>query len=147
MEKAIYFDMDGTIVDLYSVPMWREALNHNFVRPYVVAKPLVNMSRLAYHIHQVQAKGYKVGIISWTSRTGGQDYQQAIKEEKLLWLAHHMPSVTFDEIYIVPYGTRKSQCAHFPRGILFDDNIAVLSDWEGDGYLPRYIFEVLKALK
>ena len=39
----IYFDCDGTWIDLYGVTNWLEdIINHN-VRPYVEAKPLIHL--------------------------------------------------------------------------------------------------------
>ena len=43
----INFDMDGTIADLYGVSNWLEDLLHEDVRPYVEARPLVNLQALA----------------------------------------------------------------------------------------------------
>ena len=42
--KAIYFDMDGTIADLYSVEGWLPMLRAHNATPYTQAKTLVNMS-------------------------------------------------------------------------------------------------------
>lgn len=44
---TIYFDMDGTLVDFYSVPGWFDMLLNEDVTPYIVAKPMLNLSRLA----------------------------------------------------------------------------------------------------
>ena len=41
------FDMDGTIADLYADPNWLPKLRAYDPTPYINAKPLVNMSRLA----------------------------------------------------------------------------------------------------
>ena len=48
MNKAIFFDMDGTIADLYGVDGWLDDLRAERVRPYAEAKPLVNLS-LNFH--------------------------------------------------------------------------------------------------
>ena len=47
MNKAIYFDMDGTIADLYGVSGWLADLEAENVRPYAEAKPLINLALLA----------------------------------------------------------------------------------------------------
>ena len=46
MTKAIYFDMDGTIADLYGVPNWLDCLIAEKTKPYREAKPLVDMRNL-----------------------------------------------------------------------------------------------------
>ena len=47
MMKAIYFDMDGTIADLYGVENWLENILQRNIRPYKEAKTLVRMASLA----------------------------------------------------------------------------------------------------
>ena len=47
MKKTICFDMDGTIADFYGVENWLEYLKSENPYPYMIAKPLVNMSALA----------------------------------------------------------------------------------------------------
>jgi len=42
--KAIYFDMDGTIADFYSVENWLEDLRMENVAPYILAKPMLATS-------------------------------------------------------------------------------------------------------
>ena len=53
MTKAIYFDMDGTIADFYGVDGWLDCLMNNDVKPYKVAKPLINMSTLARRLNKL----------------------------------------------------------------------------------------------
>jgi hypothetical protein len=147
LTKAIYFDMDGTIVNLYAVPQWREQLDNCVSTPYAVARPLVDMARLARYIHKVQALGYTVGIITWLSRRGDAAYAAQVAQIKQEWLRKHLPSVRFDEMHIVPYGTPKEQCAMHPRGILFDDNTKVLARWLGDAHMPQRIFDIMRGLR
>ena len=129
MERKIYFDMDGTIADLYSVEDWARKLDSGVVEPYVVARPLVNMSVLARELHKKQKSGIKVGIISWLSRSGSPEYNAEVTNAKIGWLKKHLPSVKWDEINIVPYGTPKHEVG---AGVLFDDNKKVRAEWEKD---------------
>ena len=46
----IWFDMDGTIANLYGVDGWLSALNAFDPSPYEIAKPLVNLSFVAFQI-------------------------------------------------------------------------------------------------
>ena len=43
MKKEIWFDMDGTIADLYGINGWLDMLLEENARPYEIAKPLLNM--------------------------------------------------------------------------------------------------------
>lgn len=143
MIKQIWLDMDGTIADLYSVPNWCEKLNSCDSTPYAVAKPLWNMSQLARLLHKAQRFGYTVGIISWLSRSGTDEYKAEVDLIKRKWLAEHLPSVQFDFIKIVQYGLPKSSCGN---GILFDDNRKVREEWGSGAYHPNEMINFLKEL-
>lgn len=127
---TFYFDMDGTIANLYGVDNWLEYLENADVTPYATAKPFVNFSLLARRIHQLQRKGYNVGIISWTSKNGTDEYNTAVAEAKRRWLAKHLPSVTWNEIIIVKYGTPKHKMTNDKYAILFDDEKRNRDAWK-----------------
>lgn len=139
----IYFDMDGTIADLYGVENWLEDLLHEDVRPYAVARPLVNMRLLARLLNKLVRAGNTVNIISWTSKNGSENYNTAVAAAKLKWLQLHLKSVTFTSIEIIPYGTPKSL---YGDGILFDDEERNREDWGAGAYTEKEIFDVLKEL-
>ena len=82
----IWFDMDGTIADLYGVDNWLDYLLNENPYPYKAAKPLVNMSRLAKALKKLQRNGNEVGIISWTSKGGTETYNEEVSETKKGWL-------------------------------------------------------------
>lgn len=147
MNERIYFDMDGTIADLYADPNWLPKLRAYDPTPYANAKPLVNMGRLARYIHKAQANGYRVGIISWLSKESTTEYDRAVTLAKLEWLTAHLPSVQFDEIHIVAYGTPKREViAEQVGAILFDDEERNRNEWGGFAYEPSRIFEILKGV-
>lgn len=133
MNKTIWFDMDGTIADLYSVDGWLPMLRAYDPTPYAEAKPLVHMSSFARIIHTAQRNGYSVGILSWLSKNSTAEYDKAVTEAKLKWLKKHLPSVAFDAVAIVPYGYGKF---HFNNGndVLFDDEERNRNDWDGEAY-------------
>ena len=145
MNKAIYFDLDGTIADLYGVEGWMADLEAENVRPYAEAKPLLNLSLLARYIHKAQKMGYIVGVISWLSKCGSDAYNEAVTIAKREWLAKHLPSVEWDEIHIVKYGTPKSTCRTCP-GILFDDEQRNLDEWGAGAVIASNLLEILRNL-
>lgn len=145
MNKAIYFDLDGTIADLYGVEGWLDDLIAENVRPYAEAKPLLNLSLLARYIHKAQKMGYIVGVISWLSKCGSDAYNEAVTIAKREWLAKHLPSVEWDEIHIVKYGTPKSTCRTCP-GILFDDEQRNLDEWGAGAVIASNLLEILRNL-
>ena len=139
----IYFDMDGTIANLYGVTGWLEDLINEDTRPYMEAKPLINMNALAHVLNRLIRNGYSVNVISWTSKGGTPEYNKAVEIVKRAWLKKHLASVKFDNINIIPYGTPKSTCGN---GILFDDEEQNRNEWNGTAYNEKNIIEVLKSL-
>lgn len=144
--KAIYFDMDGTIADLYAVEGWLDMLRAYDPTPYEMAKPLVRLATLARLLNKLQREGYTIGIISWLSKEPTPSYDEAVTNAKLEWLENHMPSVEWDEINIVPHGTPKHEVVANPYGILFDDEQKNRDEWVGTAYNVNNIIEILKSL-
>mgnify|MGYP003319382787 CR=1 FL=1 len=147
MKMMIWFDMDGTIADLYAVEGWLEALRAEQTTPYELAEPMLRMSTLARQLNAVQRHGYGIGIISWCSKVSTEEYDRRIAEAKMAWLAKHLPSGTWDEIHIVPYGTPKYEVCG--SGFLFDDEHKNRIDWDkyaGIAFGPEHITEVLSTL-
>lgn len=144
MTKAIWFDMDGTIADLYAVDGWLADLIAEKVRPYETARVMHNMAHLARLLNKVQKNGYTIGIISWTSKNGTPDYNAKVETAKKVWLKKHLPSVSWDAIKVVPYGTNKAETCG--NGILFDDEKGNRETWQGKAYTPAEIIKVLKSL-
>ena len=143
---TIWFDMDGTLADLYGVENWLPMLRATDPTPYLIARPLVNLSALARMLNRLQREGYELGVISWTSKTGTPDYNAAVAAAKYAWLSKHLPSVDFDEIHVVPYGTPKQVYAHGDDDILFDDEAPNRDKWTGLAYDADNILGVLRSL-
>lgn len=146
MTKAIYFDMDGTIADLYAVNDWLPMLRAYDPKPYAQAKPLVNMQVLARLLNRLKANGYHIGIISWLSKESTAEYDNAVTKAKIEWLNKHLKSVEWDEVNIVAYGTPKQNIVTYNNGILFDDELNNRVNWVGTAYDVDNIIEVLKGV-
>ena len=146
VKETLYFDMDGTIADLYAVDGWLNDLEAHRTRPYEKARVMHNMSVLARLLNKAQSNGYRIVVISWLSKSGTPDYNRKVEKVKRKWLKKHLKSVQFDEIYIVKYGTPKSSVAK-NVGILFDDEERNRNEWnKGSAYPPEKIFEILKKI-
>lgn len=137
----INFDMDGTIADLYGVENWLKDITNENVRPYAEAKPLVRLSALARVLNRLQKEGYKINIISWLAKNGSAEYNVKVTETKKAWLAKHLPSVHWNNIFIVAYGTPKETLG---TGILFDDEERNRNNWNGIAYDVNNILGVLR---
>lgn len=145
MTTTIYFDMDGTIADLYSVPNWLPLLRAYDPKPYAEARPLVNLNSLARILNRLQRQGIKIGIISWLSKSSTPEYDKAVTTAKERWLAKHLSSVNFDEVHIIPYGTPKEKFATV-NDILFDDEVKNRENWIGKAFDVDSIIETLKGM-
>ena len=144
MKKEIWFDMVGTIADLYGVEGWLDMLLNENARPYEIAKPLVNMRELAKVLNRLIKKGWEIGVISWLAKNGTNDYNKKVANAKMKWLAKHLKSVKFAKIDIVEYGTPKQINRN---GILFDDEKQNRENWLGVAYNVENIIQVLRELE
>ncbi len=147
--RAIYFDMDGTIADLYGQKDWLECLIKEYTKPYREARPIIDMRRLSYEINRLQNLGYVVGIVSWGSKDGTNDFLLRTEKAKMGWLSRHLGSVNWDEIHVVEYGTPKSSVVNFPNGILFDDEERNRKEWDlndGIAFDVNNILEILEKM-
>lgn len=142
----INFDMDGTLVDLYGVPGWLEALRAFDTTPYKVAKPMFDRKWMTRHLNTLQAMGFKLRIISWSSKESTAEFDEAVRIAKINWLAQNLPEVHWDEICVVPYGTPKHTVGAIPGGILFDDSKPVRTDWGKGAYDEESIYRILREL-
>ena len=141
----IWFDMDGTIADLYGVNGWLDMLMAEDATPYAIAKPLVNLQVLARLIHKAQRKGYEVCIISALAKNSTADYDEKVKTAKTAWLKKHLASVEFDKICFVPYTFVKND-VNEGTDILFDDEERHLTAWTGTAIHATEILPTLKAI-
>ena len=141
---TINFDMDGTLASLYGVEGWLDYLENEDTTPYEIAKPLLKLNALAKRLNNLQKAGYEIAIISWLSKSGSPEYNEEVTLAKLEWLTAHLPSVKWDRITIVPYGTPKENYCGTPLDVLFDDEEKNRSTWTGKAYDVNNILEILK---
>lgn len=146
MTKAIYFDMDGTIANLYEVENWLDKLRAADPSPYEQASVMCNMQVLARLLNKLQTQGYYIGIISWLSKASTKAYDEKVTQAKRKWLSIHLKSVHFDEIKIVKYGTPKEKVVTYPKGLLFDDELNNRNNWKGIAKDEKDILNILKTL-
>ena len=141
---VIWFDMDGTFVDLYGVENWLEMLVAHNEKPYEIAKPLFRMNTFARELNKLKKMGYEIGVISWLAKNSNNEYDNRVKTAKENWLKIHLKSVQFDYVEIVPHGTPKNEGRN---GILFDDEKPNRDSWNGTAYNVENIMEILKGLE
>lgn len=145
MTKALVFDMDGTIADLYKVNGWLEDIHNENVRPYVLANPIYNVEELNILIGILKQFGWKIIITTWLAKDATEEYNEKVRKAKIEWLAKN--HFDYDEIHLVKYGTTKANCTRKHGGfqILIDDNEKIRNGWTlGDTIDAKK--DILKAL-
>lgn len=120
MSKALIFDMDGTIADLYNVENWLEKLRAEDASPYRDAKPMYDMDTLNVILDIFHGMGYRIVVVSWGAMDATREYNKAVKRAKLDWLNSH--GFPYDEVHVVKYGTPKQNFIKDNLSILIDDN-------------------------
>ena len=150
--KMICWDMDGTIADLYGVNGWLEMLRNENPTPYIEAKPLWDMEKLAETLKALKVIGYEIRIVTWLSKDSTEEYKTATRNAKLEWLNRY--NFPFDHFHGIAYGTTKADSvrkylAVDETAILIDDNDKIRKGWHlGETVNPTEIniIDYLKAL-
>ena len=117
----IYFDVDGTICDLYGFNNWLAYLQNEQTTPYTEAGLLVDGEQFRNFLAAGKAAGVLFGVISWGAKNASKEYQKAIKRAKIAWLKKNNLLEYFEELHVVKYGTPKNRVAKNRTGVLIDD--------------------------
>lgn len=133
MEKAIYFDMDGSLNRFYDIPDWREKLDAHDPSPYRNAAPMWDMVALCEAIGKLAELGVMFGIISWLSKNSDTDYNRETRQAKREWLEEMGLMEHMEEVHLVKYGTPKHTVPNVRHAMLVDDNASVRAAWENYG--------------
>lgn len=144
MFEAIYFDMDGTIADLYGVDGWLEKLRREDETPYYEAMPMVDVMALSDLLEKFARLGVVVGVISWLAMNSTKSYDAKVRQAKKAWLDKYLPQAT--ECHFIKYGTTKKSAAKYKNSILVDDNAKVRKGWTGYATINANE-DILKELK
>lgn len=144
--KAIYFDMDGTIADLYGYENWLPLLRAEDTKPYEECGVLVDVEELREVLDEFVQAGITIGIISWGAMGGSKEYCKRTRKAKIAWCEKYFPNV-FTEYHVVKYGTPKHYVRKIKDSILVDDNEDVRCAWHGDTIdATKNIIELLREL-
>lgn len=132
MSLKVYFDMDGTLADLYNSDNWEYKLRNEIpdAYRYLPFLPEIDMMKFQNYVQKLLEKGVQFGVISWLSMQSSPEYEEIVRQEKLDWIYENIPFVS--EISIVSYGIPK-QNAIIKRAqtmILIDDNVEVCKTWQ-----------------
>lgn len=129
MFEAIYFDMDGTIADLYNVDEWLNRLRVEDETPYLEASPMYDLQALEDILTRFEYSGIHIGVISWLAMNSTKEYDKKVRSAKNQWLDKYLPQIK--ERHFIKYGSTKKSAAKYKNSILVDDNAKVRNGWTG----------------
>lgn len=134
--RTVYFDMDGTLADLYGVHDVFHRLDNNDASVYFEAAPIPKYTTM---LRDFKRMGYRVGIITAGSRFPPNTPEEVkaqmnIETEaaKIKWLEKYGLDGFIDTFQFIPYGVSKYDVAEDKTGILVDDEDKVLRTWYSD---------------
>lgn len=128
MSKLVYFDMDGTISDLYGVSNIFNRLDSLDASVYYEAKPINKYIDMLKEFHNM---GYKVIILSCLGMISEKQFDIDTINNKNRWLDEYVGDKYIDERIYLPYTKHKEQYIT-EYGILVDDDDKVLMNWNYD---------------
>lgn len=131
----VYFDLDGTLFNLYGKIDWLETLRSEKEGAFKVGDllndgfmPEIDLVEFYDKIDTLRSKGVTFGVITWLPMEATKEYEVVCTKEKEEWIKEYLPFV--ESVSIVPYGTPKhSLCGKAKRVVLIDDNKKVCKDW------------------
>lgn len=149
MKRTLYFDMDGTIADLYGSDEWL----HKIQMREQVFTDLEQMSwfeEAKELIKSLKFVGWNIEVITWLPMNASQEYKDLSIEGKMAWIDTNAKGI-FDKINLVDYGTPKQIFADYGNiSYLFDDNEEVRQEWEastvGEAFDAKDMIRVLRML-
>ena len=141
----IYFDMDGTLSNLYGVKDWLPRIRKFDASVYKEAEALIDISELESLLIDIQSMGIEIGIISALAKVSNDAFDKKVMNNKMEWLNTHFKNVRWDKIIIIPYDVPKEQFGT-NGDIIFDDSKSVRENWCGIAYDESNIINNLKAI-
>lgn len=155
MTKTIWFDMDGTLYDLYKIPGWLPMLEtrqwgrafgqDDYARAHI--------DRIDNAIEALKRLGWKVGVLTWAPKdvkSNSLDFDR-VHNVKWLWLSKNVPSLAMDDAAFacLPYGESKAQFIIDMEEVgdvnyLVDDNKEVRRDWR-EHWCQAWDFKTINA--
>lgn len=133
MARKIFFDLDGTLYDLYGQENWLPRLLSEDTTIFTEGDMLVNLTELVKIMLVLKGLGYSFGVVTWTPKEVSKNYCRRVRYAKEKWLRENFGDI-FDEIHVLSYGNNKNRYAK-DGSILFDDEKKNRQDWSSkDGF-------------
>ena len=139
MSKKIYFDMDGTIYNLYGISNWLDRIEADDMTIFNEPGIMPNYRAVYNCVQDLIRLGWEVGIITWAPKgvSSKSSTFTRCKEAKRRWIDKAFPELQCD-FHILEYGTPKMTAIEITEAdevaILVDDNPVVRQDWNNSWF-------------
>lgn len=105
MSKKIFFDLDGTLYDLYNIENWLDSLQNEDATVFERGNFIGDYDEFIAIIKELMFKGYTFGVISWLPMYATPEFENECAEVKRKWVQKYLPFV--EEMNFQRYGTPK----------------------------------------
>ena len=105
MSKKIFFDLDGTLYDLYNIENWLELLQNEDATVFERGNFIGDYDEFIAYVKELMFKGYTFGVISWLPMYATPEFENECAKVKETWVKKYLPFV--DEMTFQRYGTPK----------------------------------------
>lgn len=135
----IWFDMDGTIADLYGHDDWLKRLRKEDQSLFLELTPMVNIKDFEAQLQSLEEfysiidVDFTFGIITWTPMDANWQYHKECERAKMEWIMNIELGDILPRFNAIPYGTPKQYAlgkGTKEYNILVDDNKEVIKQWE-----------------
>lgn len=105
MSKKIFFDLDGTLYNLYEIDNWLDSLKYEDATVFERGDFIGDYERFMNVVKELLAKGFTFGVISWLPMYATPEFENECAKVKEKWVKKYLPFV--DEMTFQRYGTPK----------------------------------------
>ena len=85
MSKKIFFDLDGTLYDLYNIENWLDSLQNEDATVFERGNFIGNYDEFIAIVKELMFKGYTFGVISWLPMYATPEFENECAEVKRKW--------------------------------------------------------------
>ena len=130
----VYFDLDGTLFNLYGKENWLEMLESETVGVFQGSESdlmeNIDLEELYEGIQALANYGVEFNVITWLPMQASREYEEICAKEKTEWVRKVLPFI--NEVVCQPYGTPKQKgiSKRANTMILIDDNKEVCNMWK-----------------
>ena len=130
----VYFDLDGTLFNLYGKENWLEMLESETAGVFQGSESdlmeNIDLEELYEGIQALANYGVEFNVITWLPMQASREYEEICAKEKTEWVRKVLPFI--NEVVCQPYGTPKQKgiSKRANTMILIDDNKEVCDMWK-----------------